>query len=86
MVRVMIAEDTGILRETLSALLALQDDIEVVAEVASGEAIVPAALRHRPDVVVVDIDLPGVDGLTATAELNARNRMDAVRIAEAGWL
>lgn len=69
MLRVMIAEDTGILRETLSALLGLQDDMEVVAEVASGDAVVPSALRHRPDVAVVDVDLPGVDGLTATADL-----------------
>jgi len=71
-VRVMIAEDTGILRETLSALIAMQDDLDVVAEVASGDAIVPYALRHQPDVVVVDIDLPRVDGITATAELRAK--------------
>jgi len=68
-VRVMIAEDTGILRETLSALLQLQDDLLVVAEVASGADIVPTARAHRPDVAVVDIDLPAVDGLTASAEL-----------------
>ena len=71
-VRVMIAEDTGILRETLSSLIALQDDLEVVAEVASGDAIVPHALRHRPEVAVIDIDLPRVDGLTATAELREK--------------
>jgi two-component system response regulator DesR len=68
-VRVLIAEDTGILRETLSALLALQDDFEVVAEVAAGDRIVPAAQQHRPDVAVVDVDLPGLDGITATARL-----------------
>jgi len=70
----MIAEDTGILRETLSSLIALQDDLEVVAEVASGDAIVPHALRHRPEVAVIDIDLPRVDGLTATAELREKVR------------
>ncbi|GAB3878731.1 response regulator transcription factor [Kibdelosporangium lantanae] len=68
----MIAEDTGILRETLAAVLALQDDLDVVAEVASGDAVVPYALRHQPDIVVMDIDLPRVDGITATADLRAR--------------
>jgi two-component system, NarL family, response regulator DesR len=71
-IRILIAEDMRILRDTLVAVLNLQDDIEVVAEVSSGDAIVPAALRDRPDVAVVDIDLPGVDGLTASAELRKR--------------
>jgi two-component system response regulator DesR len=51
-------------------VLDLEDDLEVVAEVAAGDQIVPAALRHHPDVAVLDIDLPGVDGLTAAAELH----------------
>ena len=76
----MIAEDTGILRETLSALLRLQDDLDVVAEVSSGDRIVPAALEHRPDVAVVDIDLPRMDGITATAELGHRVPACAVLI------
>jgi CheY-like chemotaxis protein len=58
-----------ILRDTLVAVLNLQDDMEVVTEVGEGVAIVPAALRYQPDVAVVDIDLPGVDGLTASADL-----------------
>ncbi|GAA4089649.1 response regulator transcription factor [Nonomuraea soli] len=66
----MIAEDMRILRESLVALLELEDDIDVVAELATGDQIVPAALRHRPDVAVLDIDLPGVDGLAAAAELH----------------
>jgi two-component system response regulator DesR len=61
-----------VVRETLVALLSLEDDIEVVASLASGDQIVPAALRHRPDVALLDIDLPGADGLTAAAELAAR--------------
>ena len=71
-IRVLVAEDMRILRDTLVAVLNLQDDIEVIAEVSDGGAIVPAALRDRPDVAVVDIDLPGVDGLTASAELRER--------------
>ncbi|HEX4811884.1 MAG TPA: response regulator transcription factor [Nonomuraea sp.] len=72
MIRVLIAEDMRILRDTLVALLDLEDDLDVVAEVGSGKDIVPAALDHRPDVAVIDIDLPHVDGLTAAAELRRR--------------
>jgi len=68
-VRVLIAEDTGILRETLSALLALQEDLEVVAEVATGDRIVPLARVHRPDVALLDVDLPELDGIAATRQL-----------------
>jgi two-component system response regulator DesR len=59
-------------RGALVALLALEEDIEVLAEVESGDAIVPTALKCRPDVAVIDVDLPGVDGLTAAAELHER--------------
>jgi two-component system response regulator DesR len=76
-VRVLIAEDVRALRQTLVALLTLEDDIEVVAEVAAGDGIVPAAVEHRPDVALLDIDLPVVDGLTAAAEL--RRRLPACR-------
>ncbi|GAA5040201.1 two-component system response regulator DesR [Thermocatellispora tengchongensis] len=72
MIRVLIAEDMRILRDTLVALLELEDDLEVVAELGSGQDIVPAALEHRPDVALIDIDLPGTDGLTAAADLRRR--------------
>ncbi|GAA1016558.1 hypothetical protein Aple_019320 [Acrocarpospora pleiomorpha] len=70
--RILVAEDVADLRDTLVALLELEDDLEVVAELASGGHIVPVALRLRPDVAVIDIDLPDVDGLTAAAELHQR--------------
>jgi two-component system response regulator DesR len=69
MVRILVAEDMQILRDTLVAVLGLEDDLEVVAEVAAGDAVVDAALAVRPDVAVLDIDLPGTDGLTAAAAL-----------------
>jgi two-component system, NarL family, response regulator DesR len=69
-IRVLVAEDMRILRDTLVAVLSLEADIEVVAQVASGGEIVSAAAEHRPDLAVLDIDLPGVDGLTAAAELH----------------
>jgi two-component system response regulator DesR len=68
-IRVLVAEDMRILRDTLAAVLSMEDDIDVVAQVADGDAIIPAALAHRPDVALVDIDLPGTDGLTAAAGL-----------------
>lgn len=59
-------------RESLVALLELEPEIKVVAEAAAGDEIVPLALGHAPDVAVVDVALPGVDGLTAAAELHRR--------------
>jgi len=67
--RVLLAEDMQILRDTLAALLRLEDDIDVVAEISNGRDIVPSVKAHRPDVAILDIDLPGTDGLTAAAEL-----------------
>ncbi|WP_433174051.1 response regulator transcription factor [Actinoallomurus sp. CA-150999] len=72
MIRVLIAEDMTILREALVELLSLECDLEVVAEVAAGGEIVPAALDHRPDVAVIDVGLPGLDGISAAAELRER--------------
>lgn len=72
MVRVLVAEDMRLLRDTLVAVLDLEDDLEVVATVAAGDRIVPAALEHHPDVAVLDVDLPAVDGLTAAAELHQK--------------
>ena len=72
MIRVLIAEDTADMRETLAALLGLQPDIEVSAAVACGDQVVPAAMEHRPDIALLDIGLPGADGITAAAELASR--------------
>ncbi|MFJ6619984.1 response regulator transcription factor [Kitasatospora sp. NPDC091335] len=71
-IRILLAEDMHMVRGALVALLDLEDDLSVVCEVARGDEIVHAALEHRPDVAVVDIDLPGLDGLTAAARLRER--------------
>jgi two-component system, NarL family, response regulator DesR len=69
-IRVLVAEDMRSLADTLVAVLNLEDGIEVVAQVSDGEAIVPAAAGNRADVAVVDIDLPGTDGLAAAVRLH----------------
>ncbi|MER7367461.1 DNA-binding response regulator [Nonomuraea wenchangensis] len=78
MIRILLAEDMHMIRSALTALLRLEPDIEVAAEVTRGDEIVPTALRIRPDVAVVDIDLPVLDGITAAAEL--RERLPSCRI------
>jgi two-component system response regulator DesR len=69
-IRVLIAEDMHIVRGALVALLRLEPDIDVVAEVAAGDEILPAARDARADVAIIDIDLPGMDGLTAAGQLH----------------
>jgi two-component system response regulator DesR len=69
MIRVLIAEDMHMIRGALVALLSLEEDMDVVAELDRGDEIVDTALRTRPDVAVLDIDLPGIDGLTAAEQL-----------------
>ncbi|NDZ82915.1 response regulator transcription factor [Streptomyces sp. SID10853] len=71
-VRVLLAEDQGMMRGALALLLGLEDDIEVVAQVATGDAIVAAVLDAKPDVALLDIELPGLSGLDAAAELRTR--------------
>jgi two-component system response regulator DesR len=69
-IRILLAEDMLILRRSLSMLLELEPDLTVVAEVASGDEIVASAVRCTPDVAVIDVDLPGTDGITAAAALH----------------
>jgi two-component system, NarL family, response regulator DesR len=70
-IRVLIAEDMHLIRGALVALLSFEPDMQVVAELERGDEIISTALRVRPDVAVLDIDLPGVDGLTAAEQLHA---------------
>ncbi|MFD1936077.1 MULTISPECIES: response regulator transcription factor [Nonomuraea] len=77
MIRVLIAEDVRILRETLAAVLELEDDLTVVAAVERGDLILPAARESAADVAVLDIELPELDGLSAAALL--RDEMPGCR-------
>jgi two-component system response regulator DesR len=69
-IRVLIAEDMHLIRGALVALLSLEQDLEVVAELDRGDGIVSTALATQPDVAVLDIDLPGLDGLSAADQLH----------------
>jgi len=68
-IRLLLADDQALVRGALSALLGLEPDLEVVAEVGSGDAVLPAVLEHRPDVALLDVEMPGLDGISATAEV-----------------
>ncbi|MFE2188377.1 response regulator [Streptomyces sp. NPDC059455] len=69
MIRLLLAEDQGMMRGALALLLGLEDDFEIVAQLGNGDEIVPRALETRPDVALLDIELPGRSGLDAAAAL-----------------
>jgi two-component system response regulator DesR len=69
-IRILLAEDQGMVQDALATLLGMEDDLEVVARLPSGDRVVPTAMAVRPDVALLDIELPGMDGLTAAAELH----------------
>jgi two-component system response regulator DesR len=68
-IRVLIAEDQAMIREALAALLSFEDDLLVVAKVGRGDEVVKAAIDASPDVALLDIEMPGMDGLSAAAAL-----------------
>jgi two-component system response regulator DesR len=78
MIRLLIADDQALVRGALAALLQLEDDLEVVAEVASGDEVVAAALASAPDVALLDVEMPRVDGLAAARLL--RDAMPTCRV------
>jgi len=69
MIRILLAEDQGMVRGALAALLAFEPDLEVAAEVSAGDEVLAAAREHRPDVALLDIEMPGMDGIEAAAAL-----------------
>lgn len=68
-IRLLLADDQALVRGALAALLDLEPDLSVVAEVASGDQVVSAAAEHEPDVALLDVEMPGMDGIEATRAL-----------------
>lgn len=74
MIRLLLADDEHLLRSALAALLALEDDLTVVAEAATSTEAVRLALEHRPDIAVLDLEMPPTDGLRAAEEIRAARK------------
>jgi two-component system response regulator DesR len=70
-IRLLLADDQALVRGALAALLALEPDLEVVAQVGSGDAVLDAVREHRPDVALLDVEMPGLDGIAAAAAVRA---------------
>jgi len=79
-IRVALADDQALVRAGFRALLNAQDDVEVVAEAADGDEAVRVAREHKPDVILMDIRMPGTDGLAATATISADPALADVHI------
>lgn len=78
MIRVLLAEDQAMVRGALAALLTLEGDIEIVAEVGRGDEVVVVARATYPDVALLDIEMPGMDGIAAAAAL--RTELPSCRV------
>jgi two-component system response regulator DesR len=77
-VRVLLAEDQAMVRGAIAALLTLEQDIEIVAEASRGDEVVASALESEPDVALLDVEMPGGDGLDAAAAL--REKLPSCRV------
>ncbi|HEY3717522.1 MAG TPA: response regulator transcription factor [Jatrophihabitantaceae bacterium] len=80
MIRVLLADDQALVRAGFAALLDAQDDMQVVGQAADGAAAVELVREHRPDVVLMDIRMPGTDGLAATRAIAADPALTDVRV------
>ncbi|MET8603289.1 response regulator transcription factor [Streptomyces rubiginosohelvolus] len=80
MIRILLADDQRLVRAGIRSILEDETDFDVVAEAADGQAAVSACREHRPDVVLMDIRMPGIDGLEAAREIAADEELAAVKV------
>ena len=69
MIRILLADDQALVRGALATLLGLEDDLEVIAQVGRGDEVLAAVAAHRPDIALLDVEMPGIDGLSAAAQV-----------------
>jgi DNA-binding NarL/FixJ family response regulator len=79
-IRILLADDQALIRSGIRALLEAEDDIEVVAEACDGKQAVALARQHRPDIALVDIQMPVLDGIEATRQIVADERLASVHV------
>ena len=80
MIRVLLADDQALIRAGFRVLLEAADDIKVIGEAVNGEQAVELAKSERPDVILMDIRMPGTDGLAATSQIAAADALDGVKV------
>ncbi|GAA0430025.1 DNA-binding response regulator [Acrocarpospora corrugata] len=86
MIRVLLADDEHLVRQAIATLLTLESDLEVVAQVARGDEVKAAVTAHRPDVVVLDVEMPGLDGLTVAESLPGQAMVILTSFGRPGYL
>jgi DNA-binding NarL/FixJ family response regulator len=80
MIRVLLADDQGLIRAGFRVLLEAADDIQVIGEAVNGDQAVELAKSERPDVILMDIRMPGTDGLAATSQIAAADALNGVKV------
>ncbi|MEV7806385.1 response regulator transcription factor [Microbispora sp. NPDC088329] len=86
MIRVLLADDERLIRVAIATLLGLEPDIEVVAQVGRGDEVAEAVREHDPDVIVLDVEMPGMDGLSVAESLPGRAMLILTSFARPGYL
>jgi two-component system response regulator DesR len=86
MIRILLADDEHLVRGAIAALLGLEGDLEVVAQVGRGDEVEEAVRRHDPDVIVLDVEMPGMDGLTVAERLTGRAILILTSFGRPGYL
>jgi len=86
MIRILLADDEHLVRGAIAALLGLEGDLEVVAQVGRGDEVEEAVRRHDPDVIVLDVEMQGMDGLTVAERLTGRAILILTSFGRPGYL
>ncbi|MGI5492009.1 response regulator transcription factor [Microtetraspora malaysiensis] len=86
MIRVLLADDERLIRQAIAMLLGLEADIEVVVQVGRGDLVAQAVREHEPDVLVLDVEMPGMDGLSVAESLPGRAMLILTSFGRPGYL